>query len=106
MSCLSSPATATITLLGKRTGGFPHLSTDKIVVFFYINIVGFCRRKDRIIGQGWDNDRGVVHAPEEYFDCTFDENELFETVQSRFVVEHYPLCSGLIVLRKVGSVIP
>ena len=86
-------------------GWFPHLSADGIVLFHDTNMAEFYRRGDGTIGQGWDNDRGVIRALEDYFDCGFDESEPFVTVQSGFVIRHYPLCSGLTVLQKLDSAV-
>jgi cephalosporin hydroxylase len=79
---------------------FPHLS-DRAVVFFHdTNLTRYYRGEDGTLGRGWNNDRGVVHAIEDHFDCSFDESESFITIQSSFVVKHHPYCNGLAVLQK------
>lgn len=80
---------------------FPHLADDVVILFHDTNMSRIYRREDGSVGRGWDNDRGVIRALERYFDCTFDETERFTTVKSGFVIEHYPLCSGLTILRRV-----
>ena len=82
---------------------FPHLGNGAVVLFHDTNMGRIYRREDGTVDRGWDNDRGVIRALEEYFDCSFDETEPFVTVSGGFVVRHYPLCSGLTVLRKVDS---
>ena len=81
---------------------FPHLANDAVVLFHDTNMEDFYRRKDGTIGKGWDNDRGVIRALEDFFDCNFDETKPFVTVSRGFAIRHYPLCSGLTVLRKIG----
>jgi cephalosporin hydroxylase len=82
---------------------FPHLS-DRAVVFFHdTNLTNYYRREDGTIGRGWDNDRGVIRALEEYFGCSLNETEPFLTIQSPFVVEHTPYCNGLTVLQKMPT---
>jgi cephalosporin hydroxylase len=81
---------------------FPHLTDDAVALFHDTNMQQPYRREDGTIGLGWDENRGVTRAIEEYFDCAFDETEPFVTVRDGFVIEQYPLCSGLAVLRKIG----
>lgn len=85
---------------------FPYLADGAVVLLHDTNMGDFYRRKDGTIGQGWDNDRGVIRALEDFFDCTFDETEPFVTLSRGFAIRHYPLCSGLTVLRKIGSTVP
>jgi cephalosporin hydroxylase len=82
---------------------FPLLS-DRAVVFFHdTNLTRYYRREDGTLGRGWDNDRGVIRALEDYFGCSFDETESFVTTQSPFVVKHFPYCNGLTVLQKTAA---
>lgn len=81
---------------------FPQLAENAVVFFHDTNMQQPYRREDGTIGLGWDENRGVIRAIEEYFDCALDETESFVTVVDEFVVEQHPLCSGLAVLRKLG----
>lgn len=82
---------------------FPHLADDAVVFFHDTNMRWVIRHEDGTVVFGWNNGRGVIEAIEDRLGCSFDETERFATVASGFVVEHYPLCSGLTVLRKTDS---
>lgn len=82
---------------------FPHLSDRAVVVFHDTNMRRFYRRRDGTIGSGWNNDRGVVRAIEDYLGCGLDETRTFVTVHSGFVIRHNPFCSGLTIMRKLAS---
>lgn len=82
---------------------FPYLADDAVVFFHDTNMGWVFRREDGTIGFGWNNDRSVIEAIEDRLGCSFDETEPFVTVESGFVVDHNPLCSGLTVLRKTDS---
>lgn len=84
---------------------FPHLS-DRAVVFFHdTNLNPYYRRQDGSIGRGWDNERGVIRALEDYFDSEFDETKQFVTICHPFVIKHFPYCNGLTVLQKMPDVL-
>jgi cephalosporin hydroxylase len=83
---------------------FPHLSDRAIVFFHDTNLSDYYRREDRTIGQGWDNDRGVIRALEGYFDTEFNEKKEFTTVYPPFVIRHIPHCNGLTILHKTPTV--
>lgn len=82
---------------------FPHLSDRAIVFFHDTNLTRYYRREDGTLGRAWDNDRGVIRALEDYFECSFDESEQFITVQSPFIIKHYPHCNGLTVLQRTPA---
>lgn len=84
---------------------FPHLSEDAAVLFHDTNMQRFYQREDRTIGLSPLNNRGVIRAIEDHFNCTLDETKSFVTVMDGFVLKQYPLCSGLAVLRKLDSAI-
>jgi predicted O-methyltransferase YrrM len=79
----------------------PKLAPDGVAIFHDTNLTRFYRRRDNSLGEGWDNDRGVIRALEDYFECSFDETEQFTTVIDDFLIEHYPLCNGLTVLTRL-----
>lgn len=80
---------------------FPNLSSEAVVIFHDTNMQRVFRRADGTVGLSPLSGRGVVAAIEDRFDCSFDETKPFVTVQDGFVVEQYPYCSGLAVLRKL-----
>ena len=80
---------------------FPHLADDAVVLFHDTNMGHVFRRKDGTVGLSPNRGRDVVRALEGYFDSSFKETESFVTVSKGFVLEHYPFCSGLTVLRRV-----
>lgn len=82
---------------------FPHLADDAVVLFHDTNMRHVYRRESRTVGLSPNNDRGVIRAIEEYFGHELDETESFVTVLDGFVLEQYPLCSGLAVLRKLET---
>lgn len=86
-------------------GWFPHLSERAVVFLHDTNLTPYYRRRDGSLGLGWDNERGVIRALEEYFDCEFNETEQSVTVLDQFVVEHFTHCNGLTVLRKLPDLV-
>lgn len=82
---------------------FPFLAADAVALFHDTNMRHLYRREDGTVGLSPRNDRGVVRALERRFDCDLDETESFVTVLDGFVLEQYPHCSGLAVLRKLGT---
>jgi cephalosporin hydroxylase len=82
---------------------FPHLADEAVVLFHDTNMQRFYRRENGTIGLSPLTDRGVIRGLEDHFDCSLDETESFVTVMDGFVLKQYPLCSGLAVLRKIGS---
>jgi hypothetical protein len=63
----------------------------------------------RVMYGGWDNHRGVSRAIETYFNMEIDESKTFSRVFSSnnevglyWSIEHYPICNGLTLLRKVN----
>lgn len=80
---------------------FPFLSEKSKVFFHDTNMGKTYRRKDNSIGFGWDNNRGVIRAIEEYFDSSFDETRPFTVVEKKWVIEHYPYSSGFTILTRI-----
>ena len=71
------------------------------VIFHDINLSKIYKRINKTIGAGWDNDRGVIRALEDFFQVKFDEKRYFQTIMSEFIIEHYPNCSGLTIIKKI-----
>lgn len=83
---------------------FPFLS-DKSKVFFHdTNLKSVCFRKDGSMGLGWDNDRGVIRALEEFFTASFNEKKDFVDFKNGWLIKHYSLCNGFTVLEKIQCV--
>lgn len=83
---------------------FPQLSDNAVIFFHDTNLSRINRREDGTLDKGWDNDRGVISALEDYFNQTFDETERFETIVGEFAFRHYPQCGGLGVLHRLPGV--
>jgi cephalosporin hydroxylase len=81
---------------------FPYVSADGIVLFHDTNMGRLYRRLDNTLGRGWDNDRGVIRAIEEYLNRSFDETKTFVDVADNWLVRHYPYSSGLTLLKKLS----
>jgi cephalosporin hydroxylase len=81
---------------------FPYLSDNGLVIFHDTNISTIFKRKDGTIGGGWNNNRGVIRAIEEYFKTEFNEKEDFRININGFQVIHYSYCNGLTVLKKIN----
>jgi cephalosporin hydroxylase len=80
----------------------PFLSSNGVMIFHDTNMRnGLIAHLDQTIGTGWNNDRGVIRAVEEFLGKRYDENRFFTDVANGFLVMHYPHCSGLTVLKKL-----
>lgn len=59
------------------------------------------------VGQGWDNQRGVIRAIKDFFGLTFDESRYnsFTFNKNGFVwhILHYPYCNGFTIIKKVSA---
>ncbi len=82
---------------------FPHLADNCLVIFHDTNISTIFKRKGGTIGGGWNNNRGVIRAIEEYLNTKLNEKEEFQITINDFNVTHYPYCNGLTVLEKVSE---
>jgi hypothetical protein len=83
---------------------FPHLSDSALVIFHDTNLRSQYTRKNGTIGQGWDNQRGVVRALQEYFAMHFDETQDFTGSVVKdgisWRIEHEAVCNGLTLCYK------
>jgi hypothetical protein len=78
---------------------FPYLSKKCCVFFRCTNLKHQLYYKDgTTTGLGWDNNRGVIKAIEEYLHKTFDETKEFETEVENWKVIHQPYGAGLTTL--------
>ena len=81
------------------------LSPRGSIVFHDTNMGnGWFRRLDGKVEPGWNNDRGVIRAIEEFLGRRYDESTYFTDVVAGYVVAHVPWGSGLTVLRKRDAV--
>lgn len=83
---------------------FPLLSPHCKVVFHDTNMSTVYFRRNRTMGIGWPNDRGVIAAIEQYFGCRFDERHDFVHFTAGWIIKHFANCNGFTVLERVCSV--
>jgi hypothetical protein len=81
---------------------FPILSPHCKVVFHDTNMSTVYFRKNGTIGIGWANQRGVIAAIEQYFNCRFDERQDFVHFTQGWIIKHFANCNGLTILERVG----
>ena len=79
---------------------FPYLSPTCKVIFHDTNLRNFNRRSDGTILRGWDNQRGVIRAIEEYLGATLNERADFVTIINEWIVRHWAHCNGLTILER------
>ncbi len=80
------------------------LVADNGKVFFHdTNLTARFFRQDGSMGYGWDNQRGVIRALEEFFGATFDEKKPFVDIIDGWLIKHEPHCCGFTVLHKIGN---
>lgn len=82
---------------------FPLLSDRAVVVFHDTNLTTLNKRKTGSYGLGWDNQRGVIRALEEYLGVSVDETRDFMFYRRGWLVEHHAHSSGLTVLSRIGA---
>ncbi len=80
-----------------------HLADGGVMVFHDTNMRKVYGRLDGSAGFGWDNQRGVIRALEEFLGRSYDQNTFFTDIAGGYLVRHYPNCSGMTVLKKMGS---
>jgi cephalosporin hydroxylase len=80
---------------------FPHLAPHAKTVFHDTNLRAFFRRRDGSIGTGWNSQRGVIRAIEEYLGVRIDERRAFCGVVRDWLIRHDPICNGLTTLRRL-----
>ncbi len=76
------------------------LSPEGTMVFHDTNMKLIFKRKDGSLGGGWNNERGVIRAVQEFLEADWDETKAYSGVHKGFSVEHFPNCSGLTILRR------
>lgn len=81
---------------------FPLLSNHALVFFHDTNQRLIYSRDDKSIGQGWNNDRGILRALEKYFNQSFNEQVDFTHVEPGWIIRHHARCNGLTILEKIN----
>jgi len=82
---------------------FRFLSKASKVIFHDTNLRDIYFRRDGSMGCGWNNDRGVIRALEEYFHTSFNEKKDFIDLRNGWIIKHYSLCNGLTILEKCSE---
>jgi hypothetical protein len=83
----------------------PRLSRRGTMLFHDTNMgKGWFRCLDGKAEPGWNNERGVIRAIEEFVERTYDERTYFTDAAGGYVIQHVPWSSGLTILRKRESV--
>lgn len=81
---------------------FPFLAERSKVFFHDTNMNEAYLRKDHSRGLGWNNQRGVIRAIEEYFGKVFNEKQDFFDFRNGWLIKHHANCSGFTILEKVN----
>ena len=81
----------------------PFVSENGQVVFHDTNLKEVYRRRDRSWGLGWNNERGVIRAIEEYFGKKFDESQSFIEISRGWIIQHESICQGFTILKRVSA---
>uniref|UniRef100_A0A7C3UXG9 Class I SAM-dependent methyltransferase n=1 Tax=Desulfobacca acetoxidans TaxID=60893 RepID=A0A7C3UXG9_9BACT len=82
---------------------FPYLSKRAKVFFHDTNLKRLYFRKNYTVGLGWNNNRGVIRALEDYFQTSFNEKKDFITILQGWIITHYSHCNGLTILERMPS---
>lgn len=82
---------------------FPYLALHSKVIFHDTNMKEIFHRKDGSTGRGWNNERGVIRAIEEYFNRSFNEETNFIEIIDGWFIRHYAHCNGLMILERYGK---
>jgi predicted O-methyltransferase YrrM len=83
----------------------PYLSDNAIMLLHDTNMgPGVYGRMDGSVGIGFDNERGVIRALEEFVGRQFDEKSFFCDLAGGYLITHYPHCNGLAVLKKYEAI--
>lgn len=80
------------------------LSDEGMMIFHDSNMGrGIFSHLDGSIAEGWNNERGVIRAIEEFVGKRYDENSFFTDIANGFLILHHPHCNGLTVLKKMNA---
>jgi len=79
---------------------FPYLAPRCKVFFHDTNMSEIFVRKDGSTGRGWNNQRGVIRAIEEYLGSRMEENKDFSLMHNGWFIRHFTICNGFMILEK------
>jgi cephalosporin hydroxylase len=77
---------------------FPYLNSRCKVIFHDTHLIEIFTRKDGTTGKGWNNNRGVIRALEDYFETAFDEAKDFVMENKGWLIRHWCNCNGLMIM--------
>ena len=81
---------------------FPLLSGRAKVMFHDTNLRLLSPRKDGCFAIGWDNERGVIRAIEEFLGTHINERKKSEQYTNGWLVRHWPNCNGFTILDHIS----
>lgn len=80
----------------------PYLAPQGAMMFHDTNMgTGTYQRLDGSLAFGWNNDRGVIRAVEEFLGVQYNENQFISELCGEYLVRHYPNCNGFTVLQRI-----
>jgi cephalosporin hydroxylase len=79
---------------------FPQLAEHSKVILHDTNLKETFYWRNGQCGAGWNNERGVIRALEDYFGRSFDESSDFRERVNGWDIKHFSICNGLTVLEK------
>ncbi len=82
---------------------FPLLAPRAKVLFHDTNSRLIGRRKTGGFALGWDNQRGVIRAIEEYLEIQIDERREGVLYARGWLIRHTPFCNGLTILDRPAA---
>jgi predicted O-methyltransferase YrrM len=79
-----------------------HVRPGGLMIFHDTNMgEGLYKRIDGSVGLGWDNQRGVIKAIEEFLGTRYDENSAFVDIPKDWAVLHIPYCNGFTIMQRL-----
>lgn len=81
---------------------FPFLSQNAKVIFHDTHLKPIGLRNDGCFTIGWDNQRGVVRAIEEFLNVQIDERCKCTVHSQGWLLRHWPNCNGLTILDRLS----
>lgn len=81
-------------------GWLPLIGPGGKAIFHDTNLRRWSRRKSGAVLRGWDNQRGVIRAIEEYVGASFDETRPFTAIVGPWLIKHVPFSHGLTIMNR------
>jgi cephalosporin hydroxylase len=82
---------------------FPLLAANAKVIFHDTHMTRLYRRRNGSMGVGWENERGVIAAIEEYLGRKVDETRDFVEWHNPWIIRHFAGSNGLTILEKLDD---